>query len=76
MKQYLFELTKDEIETACNGYEDCTRCDFMYQKGICAKDLVAEGTNQLRDLFKFLLKEIDYDRIRSISRKMESTQYN
>ena len=76
MKQYLFELTKEEIETACYGYEDCMGCPFMYQHGICAKDLVAEGTNQLKDLFKFLLKEIDYDNIRTVSREMESTQYN
>ena len=76
MKQYLFELTKEEIETACEGYEDCMGCQFMYQNGICAKDLVAEGSNQLRDLFKFLLKEIDYDTIRSISGKMESGKHD
>lgn len=76
MKQYLFELTKEEIETACEGYEDCMGCQFMYQHGICAKDLVAEGSNQLRDLFKFLFKEIDYDTIRSISGKMGNEKHD
>ena len=76
MKQYLFELTKEEIENACMSKADCMGCEFMYQHGICAKDLVAEGTNQLKDLFKFLLKEIDYDNIQTVSREMESTQYN
>ena len=63
MKAYLFELTKTEVEMFCVGQNDCVGCPFMYQHGICAKDLVAEGTNELRDLFKFLLKEIDYDYI-------------
>lgn len=72
MKGYIFELTKYEIESACLEQEDCTGCPFMYQHGICAKDLVAEGTNELRDLFKFLLKEIDYDYIRMVTGQMEN----
>lgn len=72
MKGYIFELTKYEIESACIEREDCTGCPFMYQHGICAKDLVAEGTNELRDLFKFLLKEIDYDYIRVVAGQMEN----
>lgn len=72
MKGYIFELTKYEIESACLEQEDCTGCPFMYQHGICAKDLVAEGTNELRDLFKFLLKEIDYDYIRVVTGQMEN----
>ena len=72
----MFELTKDDVETLCARREDCTGCEFMYQHGICAKDLTAEGTKELKDLFKFLLKEIDYDNIRTVSREMESTQYN
>ena len=63
MKKYMFELTKDDVETLCARHEDCTGCEFMYQHGICAKDLTAEGTKELKDLFKFLLKEIDYDNI-------------
>lgn len=72
MKGYIFELTKYEIESACLEQEDCVGCPFMYQHGICAKDLVAEGTNELRDLFKFLLKEIDYDYIRVVTGQMEN----
>lgn len=71
MKGYIFELTKGEIEKACTEQKDCMGCPFMYQHGICAKDLVAEGTNELRDLFKFLLKEIDYDYIRVVTGEME-----
>lgn len=54
----MFELTKDDIETLCARREDCMGCEFIYQHGICAKDLTAEGTKELKDLFKFLLKEI------------------
>ena len=72
MKGYIFELTKTEVEMFCVRQEDCVGCPFMYQRGICAKDLVAEGTNELRDLFKFLLKEIDYDYIRVVTGEMEN----
>lgn len=71
MKAYVFELTKHEIESVCFNRKVCTGCPFMYQHGICAKDLVAEGTNELRDLFKFLLKEINYDYIRVVTGEME-----
>ena len=72
MRGYIFELTKAEVEHFCTAQEDCMGCPFMYQHGICAKDLVAEGTNELRDLFKFLLKEIDYDYIRVVTGEMEN----
>lgn len=69
----MFELTKDEIISHCKQREDCMFCELIYQKGICAKDLIVEGENELKDLFKFMLKEIDYDNIRTDSGEMEST---
>lgn len=72
MKGYIFELTKQEIENACPAQENCMECPFFYQHGICAKDLVTECTDELRDLFKFLLKEIDYDYIRVVTGEMEN----
>ena len=50
MKQYLFELTKEEIENACMKKEDCMGCEFMYQHGICAKRFSSRGYKPIKRL--------------------------
>ena len=68
--KFIFELKKDDIECACNGYEDCMGCEFMFYNGVCALDMIKESDNDLRNLLQFLLKEIDYDHLRLLSRQV------
>lgn len=71
MMKFLFEHTKEEIQQACEGYEDCIGCKFMYHNGVCALDIVSDTNEELKDLLKFLLREIDYDNLRVVSGKVE-----
>ena len=71
MMKFLFECTKDEIQNACEGYEDCIGCKFMYHNGVCALDIISDTNEELKDLLKYLLREIDYDNLRMVIREVE-----
>ena len=68
-KMYVFELTKEDIFETCLQQVDCMNCPLIIYKGVCAKDLVREDCNYLKDLLKFLLKEIDYDSLRVVKKQ-------
>lgn len=59
MSKYIFEFTEKEVNKACEGYEDCMGCKFMYNNGTCAKDMIRRTDKPLKELLEFLLKEID-----------------
>lgn len=62
--KYIFELTREEINNQCSSCINCASCPLYYAHGVCAKDLIDDSTNGLRDLLKFLIREVQDDRIR------------
>lgn len=60
MTKYVFELTREEVISTCNNKDDCIHCPLRYGE-LCAKDLIYDNNNGMRELFKFLLTEVQID---------------
>ena len=58
MSKLMFEATYSEIADYCETREECVECPYMFEYGICAKDIAKDSEHELRKLLIFLTREI------------------
>lgn len=58
-KIYLYEANLEQVEKFCKKREDCNGCELYFTHGLCAKDIIPKDTNDMKGLFRYLLREIE-----------------